>query len=81
MSEETRELGRRALRSIQDMIFAAPPGRDRDEAEFRFNRVVRRLETLTARIMMQWSFADDAEMRLVQKTEIMWALSAWEDDT
>jgi hypothetical protein len=63
------------------MIFAAPPGRDRDEAELRFNRVVARLETLTARIMLQWPFADAAEMRLVQETEIMWALSAWEYDT
>jgi hypothetical protein len=80
MSKETRELGR-SLRAIQDMIFASPPGKDRDEAEMRFNRVVRRLETLTERIMMQWPFADDNEMRLVQDTEIMWALSAWEDGT
>jgi hypothetical protein len=80
MSEETRELGR-ALRSIQDIIFAAPPGRDRDATLIRFNRVVARLEKLTERIMMQWPFGDSAEMRLVQETEIMWALSAWDDDT
>jgi hypothetical protein len=80
MSKETRELGR-ALRSIQDMIFASPPGRDRNEAELRFNRVVHRLEIVTDRILMQWPFADDNEMRLVQETEILWALSAWDDDT
>jgi hypothetical protein len=80
MSKETRELGR-ALRLIQDKIIAAPPGRDRDEAELRFNRVVHRLETLTDRVMMQWPFADDNEMRLVQDTEVLWALSAWDDDT
>jgi hypothetical protein len=80
MSKETRELGR-ALRSIQDKISAAPPGRDRDEALSRFNRVVRRLEALTDRIMAQWPFADDDEMRLVQNTEILWALNAWDHDT
>jgi hypothetical protein len=80
MSKETRELGR-ALRSIQDKIIVAPPGRDRDEALVRFNRVVRRVEALTDRIMAQWPFADDNEMRLVQDTEILWALSAWDDDT
>jgi hypothetical protein len=80
MSEETRELGR-SLRAVQDMIFASPPGRDRDEAEMRFNRVVRRLKLVPDRAIAQWPFADDAEMRLVQETEIMWALSAWEDDT
>jgi hypothetical protein len=80
MSKETRELGR-ALRLIQDKIIAAPPGIDRDEALIRFSRVVRRLETLTERIMTQWPFADDNEMRLVQDTEILWALSAWDDDT
>jgi hypothetical protein len=80
MSEETRELGR-ALRSIQDMIFAAPSGRDRDEALIRFHRVIRRLKTVPDRVLLQWPFAGDNEMRLVQETEIMWALSAWEDDT
>jgi hypothetical protein len=80
MSKETRELGRE-LRLIQDRIIAAPLGRDRDEALIRLNRVVARLEMLTARIMAQWPFADDNEMRMVQDTEILWALSAWEDDT
>jgi hypothetical protein len=79
MSEETRELGR-SLRAIQNMIFASPPGKDRDEAEMRFNRVVRRLETVPDRALLQWPFADDNEMRMVQDTEIMWALSAWDDD-
>jgi hypothetical protein len=81
MSEETRELGR-SLRAVQDMIFASPPGRDRDEAELRFNRVVRRLKLVPERAIAQWPFADDNEMRLVQGTEYLWALSAfWEDDT
>jgi hypothetical protein len=77
---EAKELGR-SLRVIQDMVAAMRPGKDRDEAEMRFNRIVTRLTILPDRVMAQWPFADDNEMRLVQDTEILWALSAWEDDT
>jgi hypothetical protein len=78
---EAKELGR-ALRLIQDKIMAAPPGKDRDEAEMRFNRIVTRLKLVPDRAIAQWPFADDNEMRLVQDTEILWALSAfWDDET
>jgi hypothetical protein len=77
---EAKELGR-SLRAIQDMVAAMRPGKERDEAEMRFNRIVARFKIVPDRIMAQWPFADDSEMRLVQDTEYLWALSAfWEHD-
>jgi hypothetical protein len=80
MSAESRELGR-ALRKVQDKIHACPPGAARDELERRFNRVIARLKAMTARVMLQWPFADDDDLQMVRDTELLWALSAWEDET
>ena len=79
MSAESRTVGRE-LRKVQDIIHAMLSGAVRDGLERRFNRMIARIKEMDARVMLQWPFADDDEFQMVRDTEMLWALSAWEED-
>jgi hypothetical protein len=72
----------KSLKVMRDLIHSLPSGDGRNDMQRRFDRVIRRIEQVQDRVLMQYdakTIRSDAEFEAVYRMEMLLALDGWED--